>query len=358
MLSRFYRTLFLGVTVLAFVGCKTPEMLAKHLPWTDDKKIVESKFEKPQRLVVIWTAAIYSEAGKPPMRGFGGRIYFYNAENKAISVDGQLVVYGYDENRVSSETRTPDRRFAYTPEQFKKHFSETELGASYSVWIPWEAVGGPNMEISLLPIFTGTAGHVVVGQQSKNNLPGNDPHPQSQPMLQPSLSKLDPRSASGGNSVQPASYQAADAWPTMTPREGVRVETISLTPQTAQRLANSEPTAVGISPPVQLQPQLQLPPGTSLGIPATTTNPQQAIPQTTVAPGAIAPPWTPPDPRSTRYGRFQSQAPSSQSASPVLDRSHWPPGLSAPPSPHPSGPQWGTSAASPANSQTAGSAAP
>ena len=86
MLSRFYRTLFLGVTVLAFVGCKTPEMLAKHLPWTDDKKIVESKFEKPQRLVVIWTAAIYSEAGKPPMRGFGGRIVrFVGLWEKSLS---------------------------------------------------------------------------------------------------------------------------------------------------------------------------------------------------------------------------------------------------------------------------------
>ncbi len=35
--------------------------------------------------------------GKPVTRGFGGRIYFYNDRSQAVPVDGELVVYGFDD---------------------------------------------------------------------------------------------------------------------------------------------------------------------------------------------------------------------------------------------------------------------
>ena len=66
----------------------------------------------------------------------------------------------------------PDRKFAFTPEQFTSHFSPTELGASYSVWIPWDEVGSEQLDISLVPIFTATSGQLIVGQSSKVLLPG------------------------------------------------------------------------------------------------------------------------------------------------------------------------------------------
>src|SRR5262245_38063622 len=48
----------------------------------------------PTRMVVTWTDTVLNQAGQKPQRGFGGRIMFYEREDKKpIVVDGQLVVY-------------------------------------------------------------------------------------------------------------------------------------------------------------------------------------------------------------------------------------------------------------------------
>src|SRR5262245_4873136 len=46
-------------------------------------RIKESKYPPPQRMAILWSPALYNEEGKTPTRGFGGRIYFYDAKNKA-----------------------------------------------------------------------------------------------------------------------------------------------------------------------------------------------------------------------------------------------------------------------------------
>jgi hypothetical protein len=40
------------------------------------------------------------------------------------------------------------------------------------VWIPWEAVGGDQKSVSLVPVFTATSGQIVMGQQARNLLRG------------------------------------------------------------------------------------------------------------------------------------------------------------------------------------------
>jgi len=72
---------------------------------------------------------MFNEAGKSAVRGFGGRIYFYDSKNKAIAVEGQLVVYAYDNMKAGGESKVPDRKFCFTPEQFTNHYAPTEMGA-------------------------------------------------------------------------------------------------------------------------------------------------------------------------------------------------------------------------------------
>src|SRR5690606_9283281 len=109
-------------------------------------------------LVAIWSDSVYQEPGKTPTRGFGGRLYFYNEKNEPIRVEGSLLVYGFDDT-VDQHSAVPSRKFAYTAEQFATHYSESELGPSYSVWIPWDAAGGEEAKIGLVPIFTAAGGH-------------------------------------------------------------------------------------------------------------------------------------------------------------------------------------------------------
>ncbi len=124
-------------------------------------------------MAVIWAEDILSMPGHPVTRGFGGRIYFYNEKSQAIPVEGELVVHGFDE---SSREKNPnvkpaaDKRFRFTSEQFTQHFAESQLGASYNVWIPWDA-GGPQKKITLIPTFISN-GKMIRGEASKVTLAG------------------------------------------------------------------------------------------------------------------------------------------------------------------------------------------
>jgi hypothetical protein len=160
----------LAVCVLS--GCSTVNGGGKSWRWPwSEPKTTASEYGEPVRMAVIWTPDVLTVAGKPPTRGFGGRIYFYNDLNETVPVDGQLTVFGFDDTDQDQARRIPDRRFAFTPEQFTAHFSSSELGASYSVWIPWD-YEQEHKTISLLPVFTSVNGNRVIGQQTINVLRG------------------------------------------------------------------------------------------------------------------------------------------------------------------------------------------
>src|SRR5262245_59806108 len=195
------RVLWLTVLLFLVGDCKSPlPDLTGKLPWMGDNKDKDSLYQQPVKMVVIWSPAMYTQPGQVPTRGFGGRIYFYNSKEEAVSVDGGLVVYAFDDTSKQDHSQVPNRRFAFTSEQFKKHFSPTQLGASYSIWVPWDAVGGPQADISLLPIFTGAKGGVLTGQQSRNMLPGPEtPNPRSN--VEQVLESPDKKSVEPANSV-------------------------------------------------------------------------------------------------------------------------------------------------------------
>lgn len=170
------RTWLLIAGCVFLTGCSGWQSVAGgwHWPW-QQPKVMQSKYGHPARMVVIWSPDILSVAGKPPTRGFGGRIYFYNSQNQTIPVEGQLMVFGYDDTDSDTASVEPTKRFAFTPEQFSQHFSATEIGASYSVWVPWDSGSMEHRTVSLLPVFTSVDGQRLVGQQSLNILGGLKP---------------------------------------------------------------------------------------------------------------------------------------------------------------------------------------
>ncbi|MFM9066575.1 MAG: hypothetical protein ACKOUR_04450, partial [Planctomycetota bacterium] len=173
---------------LCLTGCKT-WTLSNPSNWLKGS-IVESKFESPDRMVVIWAEDVVAVPGREPTRGFGGRIYFYNAADKTIPVEGQLVVYGYDDSvKQTSAQRTPDRKFAFTADEFKKHFGDSQLGPSYSIWVPWDAAGGEQREVSLVPVFTSSQGKMVMGALTTNVLKGKSKDPKARPMNEIEVTK-------------------------------------------------------------------------------------------------------------------------------------------------------------------------
>jgi len=127
----------------------------------------------PVRMVSTWTDTVLSEPGKKPQRGFGGRIMFYEHEGKKpILVDGQLVVYAFDEAGRDATDNKPTRRYVFPADQVTMRMSKSELGASYSFWLPWDEAGGPKTEVSLICRFEPKGGGVITGEQTRHVLPG------------------------------------------------------------------------------------------------------------------------------------------------------------------------------------------
>jgi hypothetical protein len=137
-------------------------------PWNQDEKQ-----PIPDRLLAVWTDSVLHQPNQPGVRGFGGRIFFYEEENTdPIEVDGGLAVYVFDADDLSPATQAPLRKFVFTPEQFASHMSKTSVGPSYSVWLPWDEVGGPQLRLSMIVRFEGREGGATVSDPIIKLLPG------------------------------------------------------------------------------------------------------------------------------------------------------------------------------------------
>jgi hypothetical protein len=160
----------LPALVLALGGGCTQLDLTRPMPWPLGPK---DSVGTPNKVVAMWADTVLYQPGSPPTRGFGGRLMFYGEDDgKPIKVDGSLVVYAFDEEGRAPNNVKPDRKYVFTREQVAKHYSKSDLGNSYSFWLPWNEVGGPQKEVSLIVRFFPADGDVLVGKQSRHLLPG------------------------------------------------------------------------------------------------------------------------------------------------------------------------------------------
>lgn len=247
MIMKIFLRAGVCVLLVSTTGCSTvPETWKKSMPWSSESRLKTSKFETPSHMIAIWTPDVMTQPNVPPTRGFGGRLYFYNEKNQAVPVEGQLMVYGYDDGANPDRPGEPQKKFAFTPEQFTQHYSESNLGASYSIWLPWDEAGGEQQRVSLVPVFTATSGKIVMGQQAINLLPGRVAQ-QAKPegpksLLAQSAAAL----AAGPEGVQQVSHQQVQIAPDGTAMQvampikeklRMRTSTIELTPNLRKRMA-------------------------------------------------------------------------------------------------------------------------
>jgi hypothetical protein len=164
----------------------------------------EKQFESdPVSMAVIWKDSVYEKPGVPSVKGFGGRVFLYDSNNDPIKADGELIVYGYDESNPAHMDQNhagADKKFVFPRENFQQHYSRSDLGASYSVWIPWEKMGSVRKSITLIPVFKTSSGGVLRCGQSINVLPGKKPDAKS-------MAGDQHDHAESGNVIAQASFQ-------------------------------------------------------------------------------------------------------------------------------------------------------
>ena len=233
--------------------------------WGKAKEYVEwplsrfaKDYQKPQRIAVIWSPDVMTVPGQAPMRGFGGRLYFYNEKSIAVPVKGELMIYGYEEpapnvglaTAQSPEKKTvPDKKFKFSPEQFAERFSKSDLGASYSIWIPWDEAGGNVKRVSLIPIFKLDDDHVVYGDPAELTLPGKTPQ---NSMAIPSLGSngvaLPPFAPQQAMLAQPQTRQPTNGYPQTIYPAGVPNPNVGLVHSSAAVSApRDNPVLQGVS---------------------------------------------------------------------------------------------------------------
>ena len=165
--------LFVGrlLTGLLLATCLAPAARGEGWPYWPFNR--EDKPGKPDKIVTLWSDTVLTQPGRPPIRGFGGRLMFYEGKKEEpIKVEGTLVVYAFDETDRDANNARPDRKYAFTPQQLPPHYSKSKIGHSYSVWLPWDEVGGPQKEITLIVRFEPKEGAVAISDPCRQLLPG------------------------------------------------------------------------------------------------------------------------------------------------------------------------------------------
>ena len=185
----------------------------------------------PSRILAVWVETVRFTQGQTPVRGFGGRVMFYqHGEDEPIKVEGDLVVYAFDENGRKPTDPRPSRKYVFSADQLEAHYSKSKVGHSYSFFVPWDNVGGLRKEISLIVRFQPELGPPIASEQTRHILPGK-PVPEETQVADPGPG------TDGEDAVRPASYQqgAPHSAQPEKPRERMQTTTISLESEFGQR---------------------------------------------------------------------------------------------------------------------------
>jgi hypothetical protein len=162
--------------LLSGASSKSETSLLDRLPLLGRKKNdLPEPYPTPVKIAATWTPDTLVQTGRTPTRGFGGRVFFYDEKSRPVPVEGTLMIHGFDDSAPDPDKSV--KRFEFTPEQFVRHFSQTDLGASYSIWIPWDPVGGAQRRVSLVTSFRTAEGHLIQGVPATLVLPGTEPEP-------------------------------------------------------------------------------------------------------------------------------------------------------------------------------------
>jgi len=207
------------------------------------EKEKETPPSEPETMVATWKQTVYESPDSVAVRGFAGRIFFYDQSNNAVPADGDLIIYGYDDSNKDSGTDRADKQFVFRSTEFQTHKSDSGFGVSYSVWLPWEKVGGFRKPITLVPRFKTKEGKIIRAGQAQAILDGR--------VQEKQLSDNSPYKVLGGSSavLGQANYDsnpqngdvAMASFDDPEAKGRIKTSTISLTPNLARRMEMSRP---------------------------------------------------------------------------------------------------------------------
>ena len=235
----------LAVLIVVVVsGCQPLMNKKSMIPW--GKKEKEQKV-LPDRILTVWTDTVLHQPGQTGVRGFGGRVYFYEKDKTdPIEVEGSLAVYAFDAEDEAIDSQKPLRKFVFTPEHLAGKMSKTSIGPSYSIWLPWSAVGDPPQKLSLITRFEGIEGGTTISDPVIKLLPGIAKKPTAEKKSMEASHESSSNKIGTDHGVQQASFLETQSPKILDQNNGRSVETIELPPGFQRHLKNSNGSKPGM----------------------------------------------------------------------------------------------------------------
>lgn len=248
-------------------GCATLD-----LPDKLDLGGSSEKVERPVRMTALWTDTVLVEAG---VVGFGGRVMFYGrGDEDPIQVAGELTVFAYDDTENVGENAVPARKYVFRAEELSGHYSKSQLGHSYSFWIPWDRVGGPRKQVSLISRFKSDKGGVVMSEMTRHLLPGAPPTEMPLAQTQPSPLAADQPAPRVTQAMH--NYPVASPGPVVASRNGGMQTTTITMSEAMGAAARNRAQKERVAETVPAQGSLQAGPGPMVAASAGAALPEPA----------------------------------------------------------------------------------
>ncbi len=172
----------LGFVVASNVGCQTMGDKSGSTAWWKKSKEplppdAPENFGEAVKMDIAWKDDVLPGPDGQLRRGVGGRVHFLDKNGKAIRVHGSMTVYGFDEHNGKATSPRPDKRFHFKDEELQLVYSESTIGHSYSIWLPWDEQGYQR-HVAVLPIFRAPDGRLLKGDHTQAVLHGpENPNP-------------------------------------------------------------------------------------------------------------------------------------------------------------------------------------
>ena len=166
--QRIVMPLTCAMLLCSFVGCAT-----FHIPF--EKKIPKATAADPVvQVLCLWQQAEGRDPEGYPCKGFSGQILFLS--NKAatpVQCEGDVRIYLFDDQGDADAQAKPLRQFDFDSGSWSIHLTETSLGPTYSVFVPYVRRGVKDANCALRVRLKPKNGPLVFSDLSNMPLNGN-----------------------------------------------------------------------------------------------------------------------------------------------------------------------------------------
>ncbi len=129
--------------------------------------------ESPVKCLCLWQQTEAQRGDGQTVRGFGGQVYFFStADEKPVSVDGNVHVFLFDDIGTKEDQARPIYETTFDSVEWNSMLNESQFGPVYSLFVPYPRSGGLEANCTLRIGLTSSDGSRVFSDMTPVKLVG------------------------------------------------------------------------------------------------------------------------------------------------------------------------------------------